>query len=179
MIEKDDTDLVRQCLAGNKKAFERLVEKYHKTIFNIVYRMTRNYEDSADITQSVFLKTYENLGAFKPKFKFFSWLYRIVVNEALNFIKSGKKLSELDSKLISTEKNPEQKYADIELGVQVQSALMELDPEYRILILLKHFQHCSYQEISESLGLPLKKVKSRLYSARQMLKDILIRRGTL
>jgi RNA polymerase sigma-70 factor (ECF subfamily) len=102
-----------------------------------------------------------------------------VINETLNFIKSGKRFSELDSKLISTDKNPEQKYIDNEVGVQVQSALLELNPEYRILILLKHFQHCTYQEISESLSLPVKKVKSRLYSARQMLKDILIRKGSL
>jgi RNA polymerase sigma-70 factor (ECF subfamily) len=179
MMETDDKKIIRECRNGNKQAFEMLIDKYQNIIFNVAYRMVGDRDNAEDITQTTFIKAYNKLDLYNAKYKFFSWLYRIVVNETFNFLKSGRRFNELDSKMISTEKNPEQKYLDNELGWQVQAALLELDPQYRILILLKHFQNCSYQEISESLNIPEKKVKSRLYSARQILKDILIRKGSV
>jgi len=90
MIANNDTDLVQECLAGNTKAFEALIDKYQKKIFNIVYRMTGNDDDAEDITQSVFIKVYEKLSSFNPKYKFFSWLYRIALNESLNLMNQKK-----------------------------------------------------------------------------------------
>lgn len=179
MMETDDKKLVQECLKGNKQAFEMIIDKYQKVIFNVAYRMVGDRDDAADITQTVFIKAYDKLDSYKPTHKFFSWLYRIVVNESLNFLKSGKRFEELDSKVISTDQDPEQTYLDNELGSRIQAALMALQPQHRILILLKHFQYCSYQEIAESLSIPEKTVKSRLYAARQILKDILIRRGSV
>lgn len=174
MMESDDRQIIKQCLSGNKNAFELLVEKYYKIIFNVAYRMTGNTDDAEDITQTVFIKAYEKLENYDPKHKFFSWLYRIVINETLNFLKVSKKSKDLDSKMITPDKNPEERFMETELGSQIQLALMKLTPSYRLLILLKHFQNCSYQEISESLNIPQNKVKSRLYAARQLLKDIII-----
>jgi len=94
MMEIDDKQIIQQCLNGNKDAFEMLVEKYFKVIFNIVYRMTGNTDDAEDITQTVFIKVYDKLENFNPKYKFFSWLYRIVINETLNFLKAAKKVLE-------------------------------------------------------------------------------------
>ncbi len=175
----DDKELVRECLSGSNQAFEMLVDKYQKIIFNVAYRMVGDGDDAEDITQTVFIKAYERLDSYNQKFKFFSWLYRIAVNETLNFLKSSKRFEGLDSEMMTTEKNPEQKCLDSELGSRIQAALLELEPQHRILILLKHFQNCSYHEISESLSLPVNKVKSRLYTARQTLKDILIQKGSL
>ena len=87
MNEKDDAVLVRECLQGNPQAFGILVDRYQMVIFNLAYRICNNYNDADDITQTVFIKVYENLRKYKSRYKFFSWLYRIAVNEALNMVK--------------------------------------------------------------------------------------------
>ena len=177
MIEYEDNELVRRCLAGNPEAFEVLVEKYQKQIFNVAYRMCQNYDDAEDITQAVFVKTYEQLNSFHPKYKFFSWIYRIAVNETLNFLKSRKLAEELDPNLVSTNGTPEESFEKREISDALQDALMDIGMEYQILIILKHLQNFSYKEIAYILDLPEKKVKSRLFTARQLLKEALLTRG--
>lgn len=156
-----------------------LVEKYQKTIFNVVLRMTDHYEESEDITQTVFVKAFQKLDTFNPHYKFFSWLYRIAVNESLNFLKQRKHLVELDESLnlLSNEKSPEDQYDVLETSRDIQQALMDLKTQYRTVIILKHFQNLSYREISLILGVKEKTVKSRLFTARQQLKNILLQKG--
>ena len=177
MIETNDINLVQECLAGNTKAFESLIDKYQKKIFNIVYRMVDNYNDAEDITQSVFIKVYEKLKSFNPKFKFFSWLYRITMNESLNYLNQRKRVTELNTEFLVSEKSPEKEYEKLELSEQIQDAIMEIDLEGRVLILLKHLEGFSYREMAYILDLSEQKVKSRLFSARQELKNVLIKRG--
>jgi len=177
MIERDDNELVRQCLAGNPQSFEVLVEKYQKPIFNVAYRMTHNVEDAEDITQTVFVKAYENLRRFRPKYKFFSWIYRIAVNETLNALQQSKRTEEIDSEYSSQEKTPDESYAQTELHEKLQEAMLGLSMESQVLVLLKHFQHFSYREIAYIMDIPEKKVKSRLFTARQLLHNILVRKG--
>ena len=80
MTERSDEECVRQCLGGDRKAFDALVERHHRTVYNVALRMMRDPDEAADITQSVFVKVYEKLGSFDERYKFFSWLYRIAVN---------------------------------------------------------------------------------------------------
>jgi RNA polymerase sigma-70 factor (ECF subfamily) len=178
-MEADDKLLVQQCLKGHKKAFETIVDKYQKVVYNLGYRLSGNFDDAEDIAQCTFIKAFERLESYNPKYKFFSWLYRIAVNESLNLIKSKKRTKTLEAPQTTGEKNPEQHYLEIELSDKIQSALMQLDPQHRLLILLKHFQYFSYKDISESLDIPEKTVKSRLYTARQLLKDELMKKGGL
>ena len=177
MIERDDKKLVKDCLKGSKKAFEILVDKYQKTIFNTVYHMIHDFDDAEDITQRIFIKVFENLNSFNPKYKFFSWMYRITMNESLNHINQMKSLDPLSENLVAHERTPEEAYNGIEVNEKIQRALMHLDPDYRILIILKHFQDCSYKEIAFILNVPEKTIKSRLFTARQLLKDMFIRKG--
>jgi RNA polymerase sigma-70 factor (ECF subfamily) len=177
MIKISDKDLVKQVLSGKRKAFETLVERYQKTVFNVAYRSTKDFDDSQDITQTVFIKAFENLPNFNPTYRFFSWLYRIAVNESINYINQRKQLKSLDENIGDENAGPDQKYHEEELTNEVQSALMEIDMNYRIVIILKHFQYCSYKEIGYILDIPEKTVKSRLYSARQMLRDVLQKKG--
>lgn len=177
MIKISDGDLVKQVLSGKRKAFETLVERYQKTVFNVAFRSTKDYDDSQDITQAVFIKAFENLSTFNSTYRFFSWLYRIAVNESLNYVNQRKQLKPLDEEIVSENTGPDEKYREEELTNEIQSALMEIDVTYRIVIILKHFQFCSYEEISYILDIPEKTVKSRLYSARQMLKDVLQKKG--
>ncbi len=154
-----------------------LVDKYGKQMFNTAYRMVNDHEDAMDATQSAFVKAYEKLDTFDSGYRFFSWLYRILVNESLNILNHRNHFDPLDSDIIVTEKNPEENYNDVELGNHLQSALMELKPDYRAAIVLRHYQGLSYREMGEIVGVPEKTVKSRLFSARRQLKDILARRG--
>jgi RNA polymerase sigma-70 factor (ECF subfamily) len=179
MVEATDSSLVRATLAGDEKAFEALVDKYQKLVFNVAYRMTGNMDESEEITQAVFVKAFEKMGSFNPHFRFFSWIYRITVNETLNFIRHQSRTEELSEFTASQARGPDESYSATELEEKVQAAIQEIRPEYRILVVLKHFNNRSYKEISEILDLPEKTVKSRLYSARQMLKDILVSKGIL
>lgn len=173
MMFLDDNVLVEQCLNGRKDACENLVERYYKLIFNLSFRMCGDSDDAGDITQSVFLKTYNGLSRFDPAHKFYSWIYRIAINESINHVKKKSQLKRGETDLIADEQTPEDIYAQNELSSRIQSALMQLDPKYRAVIVLRHFRHCSYEEIANILEIPLKTVKSRLYSARELLRDIL------
>lgn len=175
--EDNDLVLIRHCLDGHGEAFESIVDKYQKIMFNVALRMINNYEDAEDVTQSVFVKAFERLDTFNPNYKFFSWLYRITINESLNFLNQRKQFEELDKGLISTEKTPEEEYEDSETSRGIQKALMDLKLQYRTVIILRHFQNLSYREISQIIQLPEKTVKSRLFTARQLTKDILLRKG--
>ncbi len=177
MLEQNDAALVRQCLEGNIKAFERLIDKYQKTIFNVALRMINDYDDAEDIAQAVFIKAYEKLASFDFSHKFFSWLYRMVVNEALNFINRRKRFEKLDNVFVAADKTPEENYEEGEMAQRVEMALMRLEPEQRALIVLKHFQELAYEEIGYIFDIPEKTVKSRLFTARQALKQILLRQG--
>ncbi len=178
-MTREDRDLVRDVLGGKTDAFGVLVERYQKVIFNMAYRMTRDYDEAEDITQVAFIRAYENLGRYKADHKFFSWLYRIAVNETLNRIKSKKKMTQLNPTMVSPEKSPDVAVGETELGEKVQDALMDLEPGYRALIVLRHLRSCSYKEIGDALDLPEKRVKSRLFSARQMLRTALVSRGVV
>jgi RNA polymerase sigma-70 factor (ECF subfamily) len=177
MNNNDDTGLVKKCLQGDVKSFEVLVDKYQKPIFNVALRMCNDFDSAEDISQAAFVKAYNNLKSFNPRYKFFSWIYRIVINESLNFINQRKNLQELDEDMISIEKTPDQKLEESELSGKIRDALMKIESNYRILIELRHFQNCSYTEIGHILDIPEKKVKSRLYTARQVLGKILIKIG--
>lgn len=179
MTENDDARLVRQCLQGENAAFGALVQRYQKTVFNLALRMLRDYEEAQEVTQAVFVKAYEKLGTFDERFKFFSWIYRMAVNAALNSAKRRRRLIafQTDEEYAAESLNPHEDYEESEAGEKVQRALMLMKPDHRAVLVLKHFEGLSYQEIGEALGLPEKTVKSRLFTARQMLKDLLLKQG--
>jgi len=178
-MNSDDQILVTECLKGNKNSFEEIVEKYYKIIYRLAHRIMRNSDDAEEITQRVFVKAYENLGTYNSKFKFFSWLYRITLNESINFSKRKDFSEELNEKHKTTEGNPETIYDQTEINENIQNALMELDLLYRIPVVLKHFMDYSYKEIGTLLDVPEKTVKSRLFTGRQLLKDILVKKKVL
>lgn len=174
MNEAFETVIVRKCLSGNINAFGTLVEKYEKPVYNLAFRMTGSRCDAEDITQSVFIKAFEKLDSYDIAFRFFSWLYRIAVNETINFVKKKRRLEPIDQVSLTDENNPEKLVEQRELERRVQDCLLRMDEHYRIVLILRHMQQLSYREISEALGIPEKTVKSRLFSGRNILKDILM-----
>ena len=173
MQEPDDAALVARTMAGETEAFEVLVSRHQRVLFRVALRMLGDYADAADATQSAFIKAYERLGSFDPRFRFFSWIYRILVNECLNARRSRKPHEEPGPELAS-ESTPFEAAATAELRVRVQRALLALPMESRQVVVLRHFGGLSYDEIAEAVGVPSKTVKSRLYSARQRLCELLI-----
>lgn len=161
----------------DRSAFEAIVEEYTKPVFNIAYRMVNDYEDAMDITQKTFMKAYENRESYDPRYKMFSWLYRIAVNESLNHIQKRKRESNLTYEPADRRLNPEQIMIQNETAGSVQGAIMDLGLDHRMVIVLKHFQHLSYREIGNILDIPENKVKSRLFSARRLLMEKLTAKG--
>jgi RNA polymerase sigma-70 factor (ECF subfamily) len=172
-----DDQLVQQCRDGDRGAFTTLLDRYYGVVFNVALRLLSDREDARDVTQVAFLKAYQNLARYDPRYEFRSWVYRIAVNESLNLLKQRNRLEPLDEDRESERRSPEQAAAGAQLRRQVQGALMGLKADYRVVIVLKHFLGCSYQEIGEILQVPEKTVKSRLFSARRQLKERLASKG--
>ncbi len=178
-MDDEDKILAAESLEGNQKSFEKILNKYYEVIYKLSYKILRDRDNAEEITQSVFVKAYENLGSYNSKFKFFSWLYRIAVNESINFTKRNKNTEYLREDIRMTEDSPEELYESTELSEKVHDALMKLDMLYRLPVVLKHFLDYSYKELSELLGVPEKTVKSRLFTGRQLLKELLKKENLL
>jgi RNA polymerase sigma-70 factor (ECF subfamily) len=139
--------------------------------------MLHSQDDAQDVTQTVFLKAFENLASYDPTHKFYSWIYRIALNESINAVRRrGRATDPLEDYHVSPEPGPESEAGSEQLGTEIQAALADLTPEYRAVIVLKYFLECSYAEIGEILEVEEKTVKSRLFTARQRLKDVLVAR---
>jgi RNA polymerase sigma-70 factor (ECF subfamily) len=170
---EDDAGLVRQSLAGETEAFGLLVQRYQHVMYTVALRMVGNPEDARDITQDAFLKAYRQLATFDPNYRFFSWLYRIVINECLNMIRARHPQEPLDL-TVTAAGNPFESVLARQRFDQIEAAMLQLPPDYRSVVVLRHFAEQSYAEISAVLEIPEKTVKSRLYSARQLLGEMLL-----
>ena len=177
MKTTDDESLVRRCLDGNPDAHEELLDRYEKRVFNVALRMVHNPEDARDVTQTVFTKVFTHLVRFDPRFRLYGWIYRITVNESINLLNSRRPVDEIDDSWPSSGKTPGEALHASEISRAIQGALMELSPDYRAAVLLRHFAGCSHREMSQILGIPEKTVKSRLFSARRLMRKTLAKRG--
>jgi RNA polymerase sigma-70 factor (ECF subfamily) len=173
--EEDDATLVRLCREGDRGAFERLVVRYQKPVFNAALRMLREPQDAMDVAQTTFLKAYEHLADYDPGFKFYSWIYRIAVNESLDALGSRKSFEAIDGEEQDDAPGPDRQVQGEQTQRALEEALMRMQPELRSVIVLRHFMHLSYEDMGDILALPAKTVKSRLYTARQLLRDELLR----
>lgn len=176
-VEEQEGALLDRCLQGDGGAFGELIDRYQRVLFNVSLRMVGNREDALDITQTVFLKAYQNMGTFDRRHKFFSWVYRIMINETLNHLSRSRRAEPLDETFESSALRPDEEWSQNRLRDQIQHALLELSQDYRQVIVLRHFAQLSYQEMSGVLEVPEKTVKSRLHTARQLLGGIFSKHG--
>ncbi len=178
--EDDDDTLLERYRRGDQDAFAALVVRYHRPIYNAAFWVLRRAEDASDVTQIVFLKVIERLDDYDPQYRFFSWIYRIAINEALNLQRRGAHEAPLDDDdaeaLRSDGGGPEAELGSAELSRQVHAAMLKLPTNARVVLSLRHFSECSYDEIAEILALDVKTVKSRLFEARQRLRALLEKR---
>jgi RNA polymerase sigma-70 factor, ECF subfamily len=174
-----DADCVRRIQHGDADAFEILVRRHEKTIFNLVYRMLGDYDDAAEVSQEVFLSAYRAIGQFRGDANFSTWLYRIALNHATTRRRSvNSRLHRTttieDMELIrDSQPGPAETLEKKEMQERVQLALNKLEPEDATVILLRDLQDVSYDEVARMLEIPVGTVKSRLHRARQALKSLL------
>jgi RNA polymerase sigma-70 factor (ECF subfamily) len=174
--DEQDRALVRRCLDGERDAAGDLVDRYQRRLFNIALRMLGNVQDAEDVTQTVFGNAFVSLKSFDPKFRFFSWIYRMAVNESLNTIKRRKRMVTLEDHLAIPAPGRATDTA-VEAEDRVGKALMDLTPDDRAVMVLRHFVSFSYEEMADVLEVSVKTVKSRLFTARERLRLALLEQG--
>lgn len=170
--EVEDGDLVKKAKKGNIDAFNALVSRHEKRVFNYLLRLVRSREDALDLTQDVFLKAYQNLAKLTEDARFSPWLFRIAHNEAYSLLRKNRPD---DAELVfdpSTAHGSSGMYP-VEMTMAVERALNRLTPEQREAVVLKVYQGFKFEEMAEILDLPLSTIKSRLYAALDVLKGAL------
>lgn len=182
-----DRDLVASAVAGHEGGFEELVRRYQRPILAYVYRMVGDYEAALDLTQEIFIKVYSSLARYRSEFKFSTWIYKIAHNCAVDHLRrnSGREQSlisgsESDSYELPIESHrlsPEQESEREERRIEIEGVVRALPAAYRELIILRHSQDLTYEEIVEVTGLPLGTVKNRLFRAREMMREQFLDRG--
>lgn len=177
MSDRKDEDLVRSCLQGDQRSYTELVSRYQKPLFNLALRMTADSDDAKDVVQSTFIKAYEKLASYQHQYHFFSWLYRIAINESINCLRQRKRFTPLREEILPDVVRTEKESQDTDLAEMLQAALNQIKLEYRTVIILRHFQELSYEEIAYILNLSVERVKSRLFTARNLMRQVLLKLG--
>ena len=178
-VELDDQQLVIASKGGDHDAFAQLVLRYQRRIFNLVYRMLQHYEEASETTQETFLAAWQGLPSFRGDARFATWLYRIAYNCALKQLETRKRDRALQSALqaeqaLESENTFDQASAQIDQHEQqalVQEQLSHLPAKYRIVLILRHLQDMTYEEMAEILTMPVGTIKTHLFRARNLLKE--------
>ncbi len=169
--EVEDRDLVAKARKGNVEAYNLLVSRWEKRVFNYLLRLVSNREDAMDVSQDVFLKAYQSLPKLDDPERFASWLFRIAHNEAFSMLRRRKPEGEMPLERGIPARGSE--LLPIELSLAVETALGRLSEEQREAVLLKVYQGFKFEEMAEILSCPVSTVKSRLYTALDLLKTTL------
>jgi len=187
VVKDDEPVLVAAAKSGDISAFETLVGRYERKIFRLAQNITQNREDAEDVMQESFLKAYEHLDNFQGNSRFYTWLVRISVNQALMKLRKRRpNVVSLDEEMDTGEElmprevqdwgpSPEERYKQTELSEILSSTIAELDPSFRIVLQLRDIEELSTEETAEALGLSVPAVKSRLLRARLKLRQKLDR----
>jgi RNA polymerase sigma-70 factor (ECF subfamily) len=182
-----DRDLVVSAAQGLEGSFEELVRRYQRPISGYVYRMVGDYDSALDLTQEIFIKIYGSLSRYRPEFKFSTWIYKIAHNAAIDHLRrhagrersivNGTEADNYDLPLESAGPSPEQQSEREERRIEIEGVVRSLPTAYRELVVLRHSQDLTYEEIVDVTGLPLGTVKNRLFRAREMMRQQFLTRG--
>lgn len=181
--QNQDLILIDRCLAGDSRAFNDLINRYKRQVFSLIFRLVHNQSDAEDIAQETFIKAYKSFASYDPSYPFLTWLFKIAHNSAIDFLRAQKP----DSLSIHDEENPlDIEDTQISLEERIEAASQQelidrvlgtLPPLYREVLVLRHQQELSYEEISQSLDIPVGTVKIRLFRARDIMKQKLVKLG--
>ena len=172
-MTRSDREAVERCLAGDAEAFSTLVERYGGRVYNIALRITNDADAAADCAQEAFIRAYRALHQYDPALPFGPWLYRIVTNTSLNHVQRWhaheSPVEEFPDRAEPEEAGPESSALRREALDEVLAAMAELPAHYRAALTLRHLQQLSYQEVADTLDIPLGTVKTHLHRARAAL----------
>ena len=189
LVHSTDHDLVTFARSGSEKAYRELLGRYQRPVFSLVYRMVRDRELAEDLAQETFVKVFNHLESYNPKYKFSSWIFKIASNLAIDHLRkkeldtvsldgsrNARTADEVESTRISvasTDENPEELLEARELGDEIEAAIGQLRAEYRTAIVLRHVEGRPYEEIAEIMEIPLGTVKTYIHRARMELRELL------
>lgn len=184
-----DHDLVTRAQQGSEKAYRELLARYQRPVFSIIFRMIRDREQAEDLAQETFVRVFNHIGRYDPRYKFSSWIFKIATNLTIDWIRrkelktvsidgsrnatSSEEMEATAITIASDDENPEELLEARELGEEIEEAIGKLRPEYRAAILLRHVEGREYQEIAEIMSLPLGTVKTYIHRGRNELRDSL------
>lgn len=178
-VEQDDVALVSACQVGDQDAFALLVQRHQRYVFNLVFRMLGQYEDANEVTQEAFLAAWQGLPGFRGDARFSTWLYRIAYNCALKQLEQRKRDQALQQ-AIQVEQADQHRENDECVGAEIEAHdrqtmvrehLSNLPAKYRIVLVLRHLQEMTYEEMAEILTMPIGTIKTHLFRARNLLKE--------
>lgn len=172
---QEDHQIIEQVLQGNQQAYSRIVDKYKRKIYTLLLRMIGQPQDAQDLTQEVFIKAFYRLDSLTSTEQFSGWLYRVATNHCLDELRRRKKVVKMpfDEAMLQDLRTPEAIYLEKELKENLQRQVLALSEDYRIVFLLRHAEHLSYQEISDVLDIPVSTVQVRLFRARKKLLEFM------
>jgi len=181
-----EMDLVRRAQRGDLGAYDELVRRYQERIYATIYHMTSNHEDANDLAQEAFIKAFQALRSFRGGSSFYTWVYRIAVNKAINFLKQRKNKAQMslddldfhaehDPDLVAliSEKTPRREAGLAELQEKLNGAMQKLSEPHRLVVTLHDVQGLSHEEIAKIMDCNIGTVRSRLFYARQQLQGYL------
>jgi RNA polymerase sigma-70 factor (ECF subfamily) len=173
--EQDDVALVIASRAGDQDAFALLVQRHQRRVFNLVFRMLQHYEEANEVTQETFLAAWQGLGSFRGDARFSTWLYRIAYNCSLKQLELRKRDKALQSAMqeehISSEEQISTHLEAQDRQHVVREHLSQLPAKYRAVLVLRHLQEMTYEEMAEILMMPIGTIKTHLFRARNLLKE--------
>ncbi|MEW6685345.1 MAG: sigma-70 family RNA polymerase sigma factor [Candidatus Edwardsbacteria bacterium] len=178
--EKDpEQTLIERCLKQDQQAYTKLIEKYKRPVFSFIFRLVRHQQDAEDMAQETFIKIFRSLDSYNPELKFSNWLFKIAYNTTIDFLRRQKpETISLDDEehpleIPSLTGDPMEALKRSSLRKTIEQAVNLLPVEYRTVVLLRHREEKSYQEIAEILNLPLGTVKAKVHRARNALRKLL------
>jgi len=169
--EVEDRDLIAKARRGDVESYNLLISRWDRRIFNYLLRLVKDREDARDLAQDVFLKAYQNLNKLEDPSKFSPWLYRIAHNEAYSLLRRNRPETEMGEERVQS--IPGRRMLPMEVGLAVSTALARLTEDQREAVVLKIYEGFKFEEMAEILETPVSTVKSRLYTALDLLKESL------
>lgn len=169
--EVEDRDLIAKARRGHVESYNLLISRWDRRIFNYLLRLVKDREDARDLAQDVFLKAYQNLNKLEDPSKFSPWLYRIAHNEAYSLLRKNRPETEMGEE--RAQSIPGRRMLPIEVGLAVSTAMSRLTEDQREAVVLKIYEGFKFEEMAEILACPVSTIKSRLYTALDLLKESL------
>ena len=177
-----DEELIQRALGGEQDAYQALLGRYQKTVFHIVIKIIRNSDDAQDLVQETFMRAFNTLESYRSEFRFSTWLCKIAANCSIDYLRKKKikaysmdkpfqtKNGTVEVELEDKGANPEEHLLRKQKIISIEEAIQSLPPKYKQVIVYRHHDDKSYEELARIMGIPIGTVKARIFRARELLK---------